>query len=69
MQSKRYSLIEAVSNTIVGFLVSILVQLIVYPVMDIPVSLSQNIVITFIFTVVSILRGYALRRFFNLIRK
>lgn len=29
------------------------------------VSLDQNIIITFVFTIVSILRGYFIRRFFN----
>lgn len=65
MQTKKYSLIESITNTFVGFVVSLLIQLIIYPTMGIPVTFSQNIVITFVFTFVSFLRGYIVRRMFN----
>jgi len=65
MQSKRHSLLESITNTLAGFLVSLLIQLIIYPVMGIPVSFHQNLIITFIFTIASIIRGYVLRRLFN----
>lgn len=65
MQTKKYSLIESITNTFVGFMVSLLIQLAIYPAMDIPVTFSQNIVITFVFTLASILRGYLIRRVFN----
>jgi len=65
MQKKKHSLIESVTNTVIGFLISLLIQLIIYPVMGIPVTLSQNFVITAIFTIASILRGYVIRRLFN----
>jgi len=65
MQSKKYSLVESITNTLIGFIVSLLIQLIIYPTMGIPVTFTQNIVITFVFTFVSILRGYIVRRMFN----
>lgn len=65
MQTKKYSLIESITNTLVGFIVSLLIQLIIYPTMEIPVTFTQNIVITFVFTLASILRGYIVRRMFN----
>ena len=65
MQSRKISLVESVTNTAVGFMVSLGIQLAIYPAMGIPVTLSQNIFITFIFTIASILRGYIIRRFFN----
>ena len=69
MQSKKYSLIESVTNTAIGFMISLLIQIVIYPVMGIPVTFSQNIIITMVFTLVSILRGYVIRRIFNLINK
>lgn len=48
-----------------GLLVSFLIQLIIYPVMNIPVRLEQNIIITLVFTGASIGRGYIVRRIFN----
>jgi hypothetical protein len=68
MQSKKLSFIEAIINTITGFIVSLLIQLVIYPAMNIPVKFSQNIIITFVFTIASILRGYFVRRFFNQFR-
>lgn len=65
MQSKKYSLVESITNTFVGFIVSLLIQIIIYPTMGIPVTFSQNIIITFVFTIASILRGYIVRRMFN----
>lgn len=68
MQSKRFSLIESITNTLTGFLVSLLIQVIIYPVLGIPVTIEQNILITSVFTVASILRGYVIRRIFNSFR-
>lgn len=69
MQNRKYSLIESLTNTFAGLLVSFIIQLVIYPVMGIPVRLSQNIIITLVFTAASIIRGYFVRRMFNMIRK
>ena len=65
MQSKKHSLIESAVQTFIGLAVSFVIQLIIYPVMNIPVTFSQNIIITAVFTIASILRGYIIRRIFN----
>lgn len=59
------SLIESCANVAVGYLVALAAQLIVFPLLGIAVSLSQNVLIGAIFTAVSLARSYALRRFFN----
>ena len=59
------SLMEAVTNTTVGFIISLITWHFVALAMNIPVTMSQNLIITGIFTVVSIIRGYVLRRIFN----
>lgn len=64
-QHKMDSLMEAVTNTAVGFIISLITWYFVAEAMDIPVTWSQNLIITGIFTVVSIIRGYVLRRIFN----
>ena len=69
MQTKRFSLIEAITNTAAGLLVSFCIQLIIYPAMSIPVRIEQNVIITIVFTAVSIARGYLIRRIFNTLRK
>ena len=69
MQSKRFSLIEATTNTLAGLIIAFAVQLVIYPVMGIPVRIEQNVIITFVFTGVSIIRGYILRRLFTKLKK
>ena len=64
-QTKRKSLIESVIQTIIGLGTSILIQVILYPMMGIPVSLKQNLIITLVFFTVSIVRGYFVRRIFE----
>lgn len=65
MQSKKHSLIESVTQTVVGLVVSFCIQLVIYPILNIPVTLSQNVIITAVFFVASIGRGYIIRRIFN----
>ena len=68
MQSRKHSAIESITNTLAGFIVSLLIQLAIYPAMGIPVKFHQNIIITLVFTVASIFRGYLIRRLFNAIK-
>jgi len=64
-QSKKLTLIESISQTVIGLGTSILIQVILYPLMGIPVTFKQNLIITAVFFVVSIVRGYFIRRLFN----
>lgn len=64
-QSKKQSLKETVISTFIGLVVSLITQIVVFPLYGMEVSFNQNLQITMIFTVVSIARGYFVRRFFN----
>jgi hypothetical protein len=68
MQSRIMSAIETATNIAVGLVVSFLAQMVILPLYDIHISMSENVQITIFFTAVSIVRGYALRRIFNRIR-
>lgn len=65
MQSKKMSLLETCASTAIGYAVAILTQVLVFPLFGLTVSLSQNMAIGAIFTVMSIVRGYCVRRLFN----
>lgn len=66
MQSKMDSLMEAVTNTAVGFAISLVVQFaIINPLVGLHASSRQSIVMVGIFTFTSIVRQYVLRRIFN----
>lgn len=62
------SAVETATNIVVGLVVSFMAQLLIFEVYDISITVSQNVEITLFFTFVSIVRSYALRRFFNNIR-
>ena len=64
-QTKQKSFIESVIQTIIGLGTSILIQIILYPIMGIPVTFTQNLIITLVFFIVSIIRGYFVRRIFE----
>lgn len=65
MQTKRNSLIEAITNTAVGFCISLLATFIIFPIVGVESTGTKNVIITLFFTVISIIRGYVLRRVFN----
>jgi hypothetical protein len=59
------SLLEAVTNIVVGYGLAVLTQIIVFPFFGLHASLGENLALGGIFTVLSLIRGYALRRLFN----
>lgn len=65
MQSKKQSLIESMLNVVIGYVVALLSQLIIFPFFGVNLPLSDNLLIGAFFTIVSIIRSYTLRRFFN----
>jgi hypothetical protein len=65
MQTRTQSMIEACANVLVGYLVALLSQLLVFPMFDIHIPLSSNLAIGAWFTVISLVRSYVLRRWFN----
>lgn len=64
-QPKKYSLFESLANVAIGYFVALFSQLIVFPLVGIHIPLGTNILIGLIFTGVSIVRSYTLRRVFN----
>ena len=69
MQSRLESLIEAAINVALGYMVALGAQLVVFPLFSINIPLSSNIAIGMIFTLVSLVRSYPLRRLFNYLHK
>ena len=65
MQSKRESMIESLTSTTIGIIIGIVLNLTILPIFGYPVSLSDSLWISVIFTVVSIIRSYIIRRWFN----
>lgn len=68
-QSKKYSIIESLANTASGYVISTIVWIIIAPLYGINYTITKNMGITLIFTIVSIARNYVWRRIFNKIKK
>ncbi len=64
-QKKRHSFMESILNVAIGYGVALATQLAVFPLFGMQVSIIDNLVIGGIFTVVSIVRSYYVRRLFN----
>lgn len=67
-QTRKASFVETLLNTALGYGVALSAQIIVFPWFGINIPLSSNILIGAIFTVVSIARGFVLRRMFEALR-
>lgn len=64
-QTRIGSFIEALSNVAIGFIAAILSQIAIFPWFDIHVTMGTHAAIGAWFTMISIIRGYAVRRWFN----
>jgi hypothetical protein len=64
-QSKSGSALEAATNIGIGLLVSMIANAVVFPLYDFHPSLSDNVSITLIYTAISFIRSYCVRRAFN----
>ena len=62
------SLVEALANLGVGYLLAVLTQAIVFPLFGVWMSIGATLEIAGIFTALSIARSYTLRRLFEALR-
>ena len=63
--SRALSALEAGSNVVVGFVLAVLMQLAVFPVMGLAASVPQSLGLGAVFTGTSLVRSYLLRRLFT----
>ncbi len=65
MQSRLLSLVEAATNVVVGYVLAIATQIVVFPWFGIETGLAEHMTIGLAFIGVSLARGYLLRRVFE----
>ena len=68
-QSRTLSLIEAATNVLAGFGIAVGVQLAIFPVYGLAASFTDTLGIGAVFTLVSIVRSYIVRRLFERIAR
>lgn len=64
-QSRRASAVEAIVNVLIGYWVAVAAQAVIFPIFGFHASAAQHMAIGALFTVVSLVRSYLLRRVFN----
>ena len=64
-QTRLGSLAESALNVVIGYGVALISQLVVFPMVGIHIPLHTNFVIGFWFTLISLVRSYIIRRWFN----
>ena len=65
MQTKFQSLIESTVNILIGYFTALFSQLLIFPLFDINISIQDNLLIGLYFTLISLIRSYLVRRYFN----
>jgi membrane protein implicated in regulation of membrane protease activity len=64
-QSRAMSLVEALTNVVVGYVLAVATQFAVFPLVGVEIRTRQMLLVGLAFTLVSILRSYVLRRLFD----
>ena len=67
-QSCRMSMVEAAANVVIGYGIAIATQMAVFPIFGIRISFADDLLIGLVFTIVSLIRSYMLRRVFERLR-
>ncbi len=67
-QSRTMSLIEAITNVVVGYGLAVLTQVLAFPAFGLQATLRQNLQLAALFSAISVLRSFVLRRAFEAAR-
>ena len=67
-QSRWMSLVEAITNVVVGYGIAVGTQILIFPLFGLHTTLGQNLSMGGIFTMVSVARSFLLRRLFETIQ-
>ena len=67
-QSKFHSFMESCITVGSGMIVALAIQLLIFPLYDIEITMFENIQLVIIFTTTSIIRVYIVRRCFNRVK-
>lgn len=64
-QSRLGSLIEALINTCIGFAINYTANMLIFPLFGFDITPGANFALGLIYTVISVVRSYCVRRWFN----
>ena len=64
-QSRLGSFVEACINVLIGFWINFFANLLILPLIGFQITIGQNLFIGVLYTLISVARSYAIRRWFN----
>mgnify|MGYP003679782670 FL=1 len=64
-QSKLDSALESITNVCVGFTINFTANMLIFPIFGWSISIEQNILLGALYTAISLVRAYAIRRAFD----
>lgn len=64
-QTRLGSFIEAWINVVIGFVINMVANFLILPLIGFQITLEQNLLIGVLYTAVSLTRSYVIRRWFN----
>lgn len=64
-QTRRGSLLESLVNILVGYSINFVANLLIFPLFGWHISTRENLTLGVIYTGISLVRSYGLRRLFN----
>lgn len=64
-QTRMRSFAEAWINIAIGYLINFTANLLIFPLFGWHITLGENLLLGVIYTVISLVRSYAVRRFMN----
>ena len=67
-QTVKGSFVEAITNTVVGFVINYTANLLILPHIGCHLTLANNFAIGLLYTGIAVVRSFGLRRLFNYIR-
>ncbi len=64
-QSRLGSFVESWINVFIGYTINFIANLIIFPIFGWDISIQQNLILGAAYTVISVVRSYCIRRWFN----
>ena len=64
-QTRLHSFVESMVNILIGYGVAVTTQIVVFPLFDIHIPVHDNFIMGGVFTLISLVRSYLIRRWFN----
>jgi uncharacterized membrane protein len=65
MQKKKHSFLESITNTLISTVISITISPFIYWFWNVPITIFQFTGVTITFIIISIVKNYLIRRYFN----